>query len=608
MREKNIRALCKGGIMRWKFPTQLMLSLFLLIFPFTIVSAIPPDDPSYATLVDVTDTSMVFKWQNNACDTCYDGFYVERDTTTGGTGFVLIGTIAHGIYEYSGPGMSDLRPNKKARYRVCCYNDDGNSGYATDSMWTTPGYSKDAVTYYGGKDDGYSKRCLYMCSLPPLDIARATLVDVTDTSVVFKWEDKCCGEDSFAIYRDTTVAAAGYVRIAQLGPNSFPVIMSYSGPETNDLLPNKKCRYRVYVYRGATDSAYVTDSIWTRPAESKDAVTYYGGKDDGYTGYDLYGWPLPPLQIEKATLVDVTDSSVVFKWQDRSGDEDSFAVYRDTTAAAAGYVRIAQMGAGSGIMSYSGAETNDLLANKKCRYRAYVYRGATDNAYVTDSIWTKPGESKDVVTYYGGKDDGYAMVTLSEIPVGIVLMSFDAQPMSNYVQLRWEIGVEIDMAKYFVMRRSETSETYDLIAEVPVDGSQSYAYKDNELEPGHLYWYKLGLVSLNSKITWFGPLAVKYVGTGIPKSIYLTVIPTVGKNSFYIKYGVPKSGSILNKFPVNLEMFDVSGRRVRVLFKDNLRCGYYSKRLDFSDFPSGVYFLRLRAGDKYLVRKSIILR
>jgi hypothetical protein len=60
---------------------------------------------------------------------------------------------------------------------------------------------------------------------------------------------------------------------------------------------------------------------------------------------------------------------------------------------------------------------------------------------------------------------------------------------------------------------------------------------------------------------------------------------------------------------LNLEVFDITGRRIETLFDGLLKPGRYTFRMEASDLPSGCYFVRLRAGeDRCSSRKLLLIR
>ncbi|TES92202.1 MAG: T9SS type A sorting domain-containing protein [Candidatus Cloacimonadota bacterium] len=190
---------------------------------------------------------------------------------------------------------------------------------------------------------------------------------------------------------------------------------------------------------------------------------------------------------------------------------------------------------------------------------------------------------------------------VGEVLTAVEFESFDAQSMDGYILLRWKLAVEVNNIKYLILKRSESNENYDLIAGLEASGSHFYQYKDNKVESGHWYWYKLGEVNIDNSVSWHGPIRVKYVGKETPRSIYLDAVPSVGKTNFSIKYGFTKSSF------VSLKLYDVSGSLKSVLFEGNQKHGSYSRSLDLSDFSSGIYFLRLEAGNIYVSKKLEVL-
>ncbi len=59
---------------------------------------------------------------------------------------------------------------------------------------------------------------------------------------------------------------------------------------------------------------------------------------------------------------------------------------------------------------------------------------------------------------------------------------------------------------------------------------------------------------------------------------------------------------------VELSVYDLLGRKVRTLVRARKKAGRHVVRFDAGDLPSGVYFYRLRAGDRVQTRKMILLR
>jgi CSLREA domain-containing protein len=69
-----------------------------------------------------------------------------------------------------------------------------------------------------------------------------------------------------------------------------------------------------------------------------------------------------------------------------------------------------------------------------------------------------------------------------------------------------------------------------------------------------------------------------------------------------IRYNVPAGSHVL------LEVYNILGQRVAVLVDQYQDAGIHNAQLNAGDFPSGVYFYRIQAGDFSAVRKLTLLR
>jgi photosystem II stability/assembly factor-like uncharacterized protein len=69
-----------------------------------------------------------------------------------------------------------------------------------------------------------------------------------------------------------------------------------------------------------------------------------------------------------------------------------------------------------------------------------------------------------------------------------------------------------------------------------------------------------------------------------------------------IKYTLPE------KIFVHLSVYDILGKEVRTLVKEQQNAGTHSVEFDGERLPSGVYFYRLTAGTKTFVRKAVLMK
>ena len=82
----------------------------------------------------------------------------------------------------------------------------------------------------------------------------------------------------------------------------------------------------------------------------------------------------------------------------------------------------------------------------------------------------------------------------------------------------------------------------------------------------------------------------------------LNIYPNPGDRVFTVKYAIPYETM------VNLSLYDVTGRLVRVLINENQKSGSYQRTLDLSELAQGIYFVRLSTDNQTTVQKLILLR
>jgi len=85
------------------------------------------------------------------------------------------------------------------------------------------------------------------------------------------------------------------------------------------------------------------------------------------------------------------------------------------------------------------------------------------------------------------------------------------------------------------------------------------------------------------------------------------ITPTITSYLTSIKYSLPRDAE------VHLNLYDVTGRRVKSIFNGKLKAGYHTADIHFSDdkgfrLAQGVYFIRYSTEDRKISRKVIVMR
>ena len=91
--------------------------------------------------------------------------------------------------------------------------------------------------------------------------------------------------------------------------------------------------------------------------------------------------------------------------------------------------------------------------------------------------------------------------------------------------------------------------------------------------------------------------------TNIPNNyITLTSYPNPFNTSTEIKYYLPQEAEI------KLEVFNLLGRRVEVLYDGKQKAGYHNINWKAKDLPSGIYFCKLTSAGKSIIKKMTLLK
>jgi photosystem II stability/assembly factor-like uncharacterized protein len=102
------------------------------------------------------------------------------------------------------------------------------------------------------------------------------------------------------------------------------------------------------------------------------------------------------------------------------------------------------------------------------------------------------------------------------------------------------------------------------------------------------------------------PTGIESSGHKIPEHFQLFQnYPNPFNPATSIKFNIPQSNGKVN---VKLTVFDALGREVTTLVNEEVNPGSYEVTWDASNYPSGVYFYKLTAGDYTKTRKMILIK
>ncbi|MCD4847324.1 MAG: T9SS type A sorting domain-containing protein, partial [Candidatus Aegiribacteria sp.] len=261
---------------------------------------------------------------------------------------------------------------------------------------------------------------------------------------------------------------------------------------------------------------------------------------------------------------------------------------------------------GGGVGEYSGGNIN--LENNTIAFNSATARGGglqskNDSISITNSIiWGNNAPIGSQIYLLAFADSTHAFIEYSNVEYGQ-----DSIFQDTYATLYWGPG-NIDIDPQFEVGPLGD---YHLSYGSPcIDaGNPDWEYNDPEdpFNPGYALWPAMG--TTRNDMGAFGGGGVNY---------WLTVEEE--------ESSPPEAGLVLKSFPnpfsssctvcyqleypshVVLSVFDLSGRLVETLIDEVVPAGMYSEYLDGSGLCSGMYLIRLVAGEHVATRRCIVVR
>lgn len=233
-----------------------------------------------------------------------------------------------------------------------------------------------------------------------------------------------------------------------------------------------------------------------------------------------------------------------------------------------------------------------------------------ENGTVTDGaggIWSFiPSTAVKIVPYDDGYYAEFEVSSFSEFwfsnggmdgatPLPVNLISFTGQRKDNDALLKWEV-IETDILRYEVEVAQGNADLqagrFNKIGEVASHGNstavQQYSFVDKEMNKQGSRYYRLKIFEADGSFT-LSPIRPVVFANPITWQVY----PNPSKGVFYLMYQLNTNEKL------EAELLDANGRLVQQYAKDG-NGGWQKFAIDLSStaYPTGVYLLRVKTGDK----------
>jgi hypothetical protein len=210
------------------------------------------------------------------------------------------------------------------------------------------------------------------------------------------------------------------------------------------------------------------------------------------------------------------------------------------------------------------------------------------------------------VTQNGGSDAFLAKLNVSAVTP--VEDSFTATVTeSGTVVLRWIAG-SLDRVVGLNLYRRTTEQPFVRINESPIAPSSPGEFEDATVWPETTFWYELRALLVDGSEEVAGPPPASATTGGRLAARLHAAYPNPVVREATVVFDVPSHGG-----PASLAVYNVRGQLVRALSEGVIGPGRHVARWDGTDsrggrVPSGVYFLKLNAGEEVQTEKVLVLR
>jgi len=213
---------------------------------------------------------------------------------------------------------------------------------------------------------------------------------------------------------------------------------------------------------------------------------------------------------------------------------------------------------------------------------------------------TLPVTGGSCVFYAGGNNDGFSVTTVSNIPLPVALVSFNAEVENNVVKLTWETSSEFEN-DFFLVERSKDGKTFERLTKVDGSGTTTTAMKYQATDPDPYHgtsYYRLSQTDYDGSMEYFRVISVKIETFYEVTRLYPN--PVSKDAVLHVDYFAEEDG------PVKISVIDPAGRSSEgqmVNAKQGVNLFEFAPHFQ----SSGVHVIIIRSRDKATALRLVVL-
>jgi parallel beta-helix repeat protein len=239
-----------------------------------------------------------------------------------------------------------------------------------------------------------------------------------------------------------------------------------------------------------------------------------------------------------------------------------------------------------------------------------LYNNCTNEIYAQNNDW-RVYDSLSIEQHIFHQADDIVHGLIKFIPfsdfIPVELISFTACTINNNVLLEWEtaseknnIGFEVERINgKWEMEKGKWERAGFVKGNETSTENKKYSFTDKNLQNGN-FKYRLKQIDYDGTFNYSKIVEVE-IKTAESFSLKQNY-PNPFNPSTNISFQVAKPGF------VSLIVYDILGRKVAELVKEELTDGSYEIAFNASELSSGIYFYKLEAGEFTSIKKMLLLR